>query len=83
MKEVRLQQQEIANQRALEGEKQRKQKQEEEKTRKNEVAKAKAKNSTSDNRLGGDARGGFNPMQPWTGSTGGYQYVPCSLCVPG
>jgi hypothetical protein len=83
MKEVRLQQQEIANQRALEGEKQRKQKQEEEKTRKNEVAMAKAKNSTRDNRLGGDARGGFNPMQPWTGSTGGYQYVPCSLCVPG
>lgn len=77
MREIRLRQQEIANQRHLEAEKLRKQKKEEERARKNKVAQATI-NTSGDNRLGGDAaaaRDGFNPMQPWTGSTGGYRYV--------
>jgi hypothetical protein len=83
MREVRLQQQEIANERHVEAEKQRKEKKDEERARKNKVAQAaSAKNTAGDNRLGGEARGGFNPMMPSTGNTGGYRYV-CtgSLCV--
>jgi hypothetical protein len=66
----------------MESEKGRKLKQQEERSRKNKVAQATAKNTTGDNRLGGDnAGGGFNPMQPWTGSTGGYRYVYRIACV--
>ena len=74
MREVRLHQQEIANERHVEAEKQRKQKKDEERARKNKVAQAaSAKNTSGDNRLGGEARGGFNPMMPSTGNTGGYR----------
>jgi hypothetical protein len=77
MREVRLQQQEIANERHVEAEKLRKQKKEEERARKNKVAQAaSAKTTAGDNRLGGvesSARGGFNPMMPSSGMTGGYK----------
>jgi hypothetical protein len=75
MREVRLQQQEIANERHIEAEKERKQKKDEERARKNEVAQAaRSKNTAGDNRLGGsEARSGFNPMMPSTGMTGGYR----------
>jgi hypothetical protein len=78
MREVRLHQQEMANERHIEAEKQRKQKKDEERARKNQVAQAaSAKTTAGDNRLGGEsvARGGFNPMMPSSGNTGGYRYV--------
>jgi hypothetical protein len=77
MRAVRAQQQDIANQRAVVAAKQKHEKQQQERARKNSVAQASTAAAGAGSRLGGEgSKGdGFNPMQPWTGSTGGYRYV--------
>lgn len=77
LRQVRLRQQEVANQRAQEAAKIRKEKEAEERDRKNHVAK---KRPTGGDRLGSteassSASGGYNPMQPWSSQTSGYRYV--------
>lgn len=72
MRRVRAAQQELASQRALEAKKKLQEKQEQEKTRKNNVAKPKPKGGG--NRLGGATANSYNPMQPWSASSGGGGY---------
>ena len=76
MRQVRLRQQEIANERAKEAEKRRKQKEIEEKERRKNVAKQSAADSfrkETTSTSGSGNSGGFNPMQPWTASSSGYR----------
>lgn len=72
VRQVRLRQQELAKERAIEAAKERKKKQDEEKERRNMVAKAKQ--SSNGDKLGkatSSGTGGFSPLQPWSSSTGG------------
>jgi hypothetical protein len=88
IRQVRLRQQEIANQRAKEAEKQRKEKEAQERERRNPIAQskpfeggsggkpdlAKKKPTTSSSNSGSGHGGGeYNPMQPWTASSSGYR----------
>lgn len=80
LRQVRLRQQEIANERALEAAKARKERENKEKERKNNVAKSASTAGPGD-KLGGtmksssssSASTGYNPMQPWTSNTSRYQ----------
>lgn len=75
--QVRLRQQEIANERAIEAAKIKKKKMEEERERKNNVAKERKTLTMKGNRLGNASAtgtGGYNPLQPHSsGGTGGYK----------
>ena len=72
MRRVRLQQQELARQRAAEAAKEQKVQVENEKKRKNKAALPPSHDDGT--RLGRSTDNSFNPMQPWTqSSSGGYQ----------
>ena len=78
MLRIREQQQEIANQKAKEAAAKRKEKEAEERQRKNKVAQRDTTNKGEGRPLGGsssDAGGGYNPMQPFSGTSRGYRYV--------
>ena len=88
MRQVRLRQQELANDRAKEAAKRRKQKETEERERRNHIAKKKP--PTNGNRLGdgrsnsknnGGNSSGRNPLQPWASSTASYRYNSIYLCI--
>ena len=66
MRQVRLRQQEVANERAKQAAKERKQKEQKEKDRKNHLEKDSKNHLVSCS---------YNPMEPWTGSSRGYGYV--------
>lgn len=75
LRQVRLRQQEIANQRAQEAAKLRKEKEAQEKDRKNHVAK---KRPTGGDTLGKGSSaasrgGGYNALQPWSSQSSGYR----------
>ena len=80
LRQVRLRQQELATERALEAAKLKAEKDAQERQRKNNVAK---KTSQGGNKLGGSGSNsnsssgqgpqGYNPMQPWTGHSSGYR----------
>jgi hypothetical protein len=63
MRQIRLRQQEISNERAIAAAKDMKYKQDEEKERKNMVAKVKP--TTKGNKLGKATTTGYNSKQPW------------------
>lgn len=72
MRRVRRRQQELAQQRALEAAKEREALAESEKMRKNKAALPR--NQDDGTRLGRSTDNSFNPMQPWTQSSGrGYK----------
>ena len=79
MLRIREQQQEIANQKAKEAAAKRKEKEAEERQRKNKVAQRDATNRGEGRPLGGSDAAGYNPMQPWSGTSRGYRYV-ITLC---
>jgi hypothetical protein len=76
LRKVRLRQQELATERALEAAKLKAEKDAQERQRKNNVAK---KTSESGKKLGGgnsttgQSSQGYNPMQPWSGHSSGYR----------
>jgi hypothetical protein len=72
MRRVRLQQQELARQRAIESAKEQKALVENEKKRKNKAALPPSHDDGT--RLGRSTDNSFNPMQPWAqSSSGGYK----------
>jgi hypothetical protein len=87
IRQVRLRQQEIANQRAKEALKLRKEKEAAEKERRNSVIIQKhlnggrridgvgeSKDSSGANESNNDnSGGGYNPLQPWTANSSGYR----------
>ena len=75
MRQVRLRQQEIANERAKEAEKRRKEKEAMEQERRNNVAKQSTTIDSDSKRTdtAADSGGGYNPMQPWTANSSGYR----------
>jgi hypothetical protein len=80
MLRVRAQQQEIANQKAKETAAKRKEKEAEERERKNKVAQRDDTNKDKGMALGRSSASsaspaGYNPMQPWSGTSRGYRYV--------
>lgn len=79
MRRVRLEQQEIANKRAIEAAKQRKIKREADKARKNQAALKP--NQTEGTRLGGPSSNSYNPLQPSSSSSGGGGYKPAKRSV--
>ena len=72
MRRVRAEQQELANKRAVVANKERKVKETEEKKRKNKAALPPSHDKGT--RLGKSSDNGFNPMQPWSQSSGGGGY---------
>jgi ABC-type multidrug transport system fused ATPase/permease subunit len=72
IRQVRLQQQEIANERAKQAAVVRKEREMKERERKNMVAKKKY---TGGNKLGGGDDAKYHPMQPSTANSSGYRYV--------
>jgi septal ring factor EnvC (AmiA/AmiB activator) len=85
---IRAKQQEIANQKAKEAAQKRKEKEAQERARKNKVAQKKADETETskgttlgrlhNNNTGsteGTTTTGYNPMQPWSGTSRGYRYV--------
>ena len=74
MRRVRLQQQELARQRAVEAAKEQKANVENERKRKNKAALPPSLDDGT--RLGRSTDNSFNPMQPWTESSGGGGYKP-------
>lgn len=80
MRRVRLQQQELARERAIEAAKERKAMEEEAKLRKNKAALPPGYNEGD--RLGRSSNNSFNPLEPWTQSNGGGSYKPAkrSIC---
>jgi hypothetical protein len=76
MLRVRLQQQEALSERAKIAAEERKKKEMEEHDRKNKGTKKKQLTMTAKD------TGGFNPLQPWSSSSGGgYKYVPYYYCI--
>lgn len=69
MRRIRLQQQELVRQRAIEAAKERRAHEENEKKRKNKAALPPSHDDGT--RLGRSTDNSFNPMQPWTQSSGG------------
>lgn len=76
IRKARERQQQLLNERSKIGEEEMKKKQAQEKERRNQIAKDKAKKEQgSGRRLGGTSSGGYNPLQPSTGMSGGYRYA--------
>ena len=73
MTRVRAQQQEIANQKAMEAAAKRREKDAEERQRKNKVAQRDDTNKGEGLVLGATAAAGYNPMQPWSATSRGYR----------
>lgn len=74
LRQVRLRQQELATQRALEAAKLKKEQEVKERQRKNNAATKKSNHGSGD-KLGDTSRDapGYNPMQPWTAQSSGYR----------
>jgi hypothetical protein len=82
LRAARERQQEFANKKAREAAVERKRKAEADRTRKNRIVADQAKIDLAGGRTIGEATSteavnnmGYNTVQPWTGSTGGYRYV--------
>ena len=79
LRKVRLRQQELATERALEAAKIKAEKDAQERQRKNNVAKKKGEKLGGGNTTGTSPPAqGYSPMQPWSGHSSGYRYVDSS-----
>jgi hypothetical protein len=79
IRRVRLQQQELARESAIEAAKERKAQEEQAKLRKNKAALPPGHNEGD--RLGRSSNNSFNPLEPWTQSNGGGGYKPAKRTV--
>eukprot|EP00545_Synedropsis_sp_CCMP1620_P015070 CAMPEP_0119015010 /NCGR_PEP_ID=MMETSP1176-20130426/10510_1 /TAXON_ID=265551 /ORGANISM="Synedropsis recta cf, Strain CCMP1620" /LENGTH=146 /DNA_ID=CAMNT_0006968269 /DNA_START=20 /DNA_END=460 /DNA_ORIENTATION=+ len=81
MKRVRLEQQELASERAIVAAKERKIKEEADKARRNKAALKPSQITEDGDRLGKASNNSFNPLQPGSGNSGAGGYKPAKRSV--